>query len=84
MDIPLEDLADNPRLLTDWMKQARDRLYRATAEMDEIWRQRRALTNEELLAALQPYTSAAMTLLVRHAIPVLPPRGRLSLDCQQK
>jgi len=84
MNMPLEDLADSPRLLTEWMKQARQRLYRATAEMDEIWRRRGAMTKVELLAALQPYTSAAMTLPVRHTIPVLPPRGRLSPDCQHE
>jgi hypothetical protein len=82
MDVLPEDLADDPRLLTEWMKQARQRLYRATIEMDEIWRRRGAMTKEELFTALQPYTSAAKTLPVRRAIQVLPPRVCLSSDCQ--
>jgi len=82
MEIPPEELADDPRLLADWMKQARQRLYRATSEMDEIWRRRGAMTKEELLAALHPYTSAAKALPVRQTIPELLPRGRLLPDCE--
>jgi hypothetical protein len=44
------------------MKQARQRLYAATVEIDAIWRRRRDLTKEELIAALQPYTNAATVL----------------------
>jgi len=51
-----------PGLIKELMQQARQRLYAATGEMDAIWRRRRDMTKEELIAALKPYANAATAL----------------------